>query len=303
MSIVKKLRVYAHNNCPGCDAVSYVVEGRPDASAGWNIIGQGDLPWLPAHAGSNARGLTVSSTYESGDTNLVYTEVFFPSNGVPYLEYRLTFPQTRDPASYLQFSELDLPGFLIAADPTGSPTLSPVVPPPAGGTPVNNIFDTASVGVTVGCTDSYEGTKTKVFDHTTSKFLCFKLAPELPGIDVTPSHGQLSIAQSLRVYSHNNCPNCDAVAYKVQGRVDSTSPWVLIGEGDLPWKDVAPGRNSQGIAIASTYESADTALQSTEVFFPSNGEKYLEYRLQFPETRDPNSYLQLAEVELVGLVF
>jgi len=98
MSIVKKLRVYAHNNCPGCDAVSYVVEGRPDASAGWNIIGQGDLPWLPAHAGSNARGLTVSSTYESGDINLEYTEVFFPSNGVPYFEYRITFPQTRDPA-------------------------------------------------------------------------------------------------------------------------------------------------------------------------------------------------------------
>ena len=205
--------------------------------------------------------------------------------------------------SYLQFSELDLPGFLISADPTASPSLSPVVSPPADGTPVNNILDAASVGVAVGCTDAYDNTKTRVFDHTTSKFLCFKLAPELPGIDVTPSQGKLSIAQSLRVYSHNNCPNCDAVAYKVQGRVDSTSPWVLIGEGDLPWKDVAPGRNARGVAIASTYESGDTALEFTEVFFPSNGEKYLEYRLQFPETRDPNSYLQLAEVELVGLVF
>lgn len=201
----------------------------------------------------------------------------------------------------MQFSEIDLPGFLISPDPTVSPSLSPTVTLPAGGTPVNNIFDTASVGVTVGCTSSYDSTKTRAFDGTTAKFICFKSPPELPGIVVTPSHGKMSVANSLRVYTQNNCPNCDAVAYKVQGRVGEN--WVLISEGDLPSKAVTPGRNAKGLTIASTYESGDTALSFVEVFFPSNSEQYLEYLVQFPETRDPNSYLQVAEIELVGNVF
>ena len=188
---------------PGCDAVSYIVEGRESPTSPWVLIGSGDLDWKLEAPPRTDRGLSVVSTYESGDTNLAFTEVFFASNELILFEYRLTFPETRDPNSYLQFSELDLPGYVIWPDPTTSPTQSPVVSI-VEGTP-SLIFDTASTVVTTGCTMDKDGTKTKAVDRNTNKFMCFKEAGATEwGIVVSPSHGKPSIAQSLRLYTHNN---------------------------------------------------------------------------------------------------
>lgn len=99
---------------------------------------------------------------------------------------------------------------------------------------------------------------------------------------------------------------CDAVSYILEGRLSSSSSWTLIGSGDLPWKDVATARNARGQTITdSTYDAVDPAYEttSTEVTFPGNVAAYLEYRVTFPETRDPNkAYVQLAELELPGVV-
>ena len=148
-----------------------------------------------------------------------------------------------------------------------------------------------------------DSTKTRAIDGNTNKFICFKEAGATEhGIIVTPSHGQLSLAQSLRIYTHNNCGQCDGVSYNLKGRVDANSPWIDIGGGNLPWYDVALGRNGQGIVINSSYESGDTSRYFTEVPL-NNSQQFLEYRLVFPETRAANYYLQIGEVELVGVLY
>ena len=87
--------------------------------------------------------------------------------------------------------------------PTASPTQSPVVTIVEGVPSL--IFDTASTVVTTGCTMDKDGTKAKAVDRDTRKFMCFKLAGATEwGVIVSPSHGQLSVAQSLRLYTHSN---------------------------------------------------------------------------------------------------
>ena len=144
----------------------------------------------------------------------------------------------------------------------------------------------------------------------------------------------MSVAKKLRVYAHNNCPNCDgkicvawlsvflifciqytnthlflfiimlfaAVSYIVSGRVDDSSDWVVISQGDLPWREGAlPGRNDRGKLIdRSTYESADDRRVHTEVLFEDNAAAYLHYKLQFPESRNGGDIVQFSEVELPG---
>lgn len=302
MSIAEKLRVYAHNNCNKCDAVSYILSGRVDANSPWEEIGSGDLPWRTYTPGRNNRGLSISSTYESADPALVSTEVSFSSNTAAYLDYKVVFPEIRDNSgAAIQAAEIELPGFLIAPSPTLSPTESPVVSLPDDGQLVNTIFGDGSTYTAFGCTN---GVNDNAIDGTTGKFACYIPETGPYGIILTPGHGRLSVATSVRVYSHNNCPNCDAVAYILEGRVDSSSPWVEIGSGNFPWIDPTPGRNPRGVTINSTWESPDPNLVSTEVFFSSNGADYLEYKLTFTASRDPNaSHIQLAEIELPGFVF
>ena len=127
MSVAQALRVYAHNNNPDSDPTSYILEGRLDSSSAWTVISQGNLPWINGSPTRNARGQVVSSTYESGDANLVYTEVSLP--GKLAFEYKLTFPSTRGGDSpMIQFAEVELPGVLLETE-TLTPTVNPTVPP------------------------------------------------------------------------------------------------------------------------------------------------------------------------------
>ena len=104
------------------------------------------------------------------------------------------------------------------------------------------------------------------------------------------------------MYSHNNCPNCDAVAFILKGRKSATLPWEVVKQGPLEWEN-GYGRNSRGIPVVSTYESPDENLTYTEVDLNNPGLAYLHYQLTFPELRDSdNAIIQMSEVELVGLV-
>jgi len=121
-SIAQKLRVYSANVCPGCDPVSFELQGRVTSSDPWVTISAGDLPWKDETTARNARGNPVSSTYLNADASLTSTEVSVNSDGVAYTDYKLTFPLTREEPSTLniiQLSEVELVG-LILEDPAYS---------------------------------------------------------------------------------------------------------------------------------------------------------------------------------------
>lgn len=138
MSIAKKLRIYTHNNCPNCDAVSYILSGRVSSSSVWVEIDSGDLPWRYESAYSrNSRGLLIdASTYESGDTRRTFTEVDITSNNVAYLEYKVQFPEIRSgDAGSVQTSEIELPGYKILSE--GPVTPQPQTPSPTSASPTS----------------------------------------------------------------------------------------------------------------------------------------------------------------------
>ncbi|KAL7542499.1 hypothetical protein ACHAXR_011825, partial [Thalassiosira sp. AJA248-18] len=114
-SIAHALRVYSNDDCSGCDPASYILEGRLEPDDAWVEISQGPLPWSGSSPDRNVEGQAVSSSYESGDANLVFTEVSFHSNTQGYLQYKLTFPSIRDASSSssLQFAEVELAGVLF----------------------------------------------------------------------------------------------------------------------------------------------------------------------------------------------
>ena len=59
-------------------------------------------------------GLKIESTYERGDTSHYYMEVTFYDNVMPYMDYKISFPELRDPDSLsLQFAEIELPGLIL----------------------------------------------------------------------------------------------------------------------------------------------------------------------------------------------
>eukprot|EP00804_Cyclotella_cryptica_P013853 CCRYP_002403-RF/>CCRYP_002403-RF protein AED:0.04 eAED:0.04 QI:361/1/1/1/0.81/0.82/17/505/2306 len=114
MSIVKGMRIYSQNNCPKCDVVSFVLEGRKDPTSSWAVVSDGDLPHFYDPLPRNLWGEVIDSTYESGDANLEFAEVKLTSNNAAYLDYKLTFSKIRDPNSkFIQLAELELPGLVL----------------------------------------------------------------------------------------------------------------------------------------------------------------------------------------------
>lgn len=170
--------------------------------------------------------------------------------------------------------------------------------------PVKSIFDIGSTVTSFGCESGSAGNKAT--DESTNKFECVRTAGVPSGLVIVPSHRRRSIAEGLRVYAQNNCPGCDPVSYTFEGREKSDLDWVLISEGDLPWKTATPTRNSlQGLDISSTYTSGDSSFSFTEISFSddtSTLNEYLEYKITWTATRGTQNLLQLAEVEVPGLL-
>jgi hypothetical protein len=344
-SIVEGIRVYAHNNCPNCDPVKYMIEGRADSNSPWVLIAEGDFDWIDLNTRpANALGLPIMSSYSSRDTNLSGSEGWF-SNAAVFLEYKVTFPQTRlIDATLMQFGEIELPGQIhsglnpapavtsapqtmpptagvtpppttvvtpaptaaVTPAPTPGPTPAPQpVPPTSGAIEVATILDTGSTLADFGCSPTRSDTqRAKVVDRTTNKYVCPGInSASLPGFIVSPSHGDQSIVEGIRVYAHNNCPDCDPVKYMIEGRTDSASPWVLIAEGDFDWIDLnTRPSNDLGLPIVSSYSSRDTNLSGSEGWF-SNAAVFLEYKVTFPQRRNIDAAsLQFGEIELKGKI-
>jgi hypothetical protein len=79
----------------------------------WTDIAEGHLPWISDYD-RNPLGLGIFSTYESGDDDHYFMEVTFYDNNSTYMDYRISFPELRDPHSLsLQFAEIELPGLIV----------------------------------------------------------------------------------------------------------------------------------------------------------------------------------------------
>jgi hypothetical protein len=210
LSIAEGLRVYAHNDCPECDPVSFIIEGRPDSASEWFQISQGDLPWKSATTfpRNSIMGLDI-------DDSLAYTEVFFydqesetPDVLNEYMEYKITWTATRNPAQLLlQFAEIEVFGLLD--DEPALPTLEYT------GDYVGSVAEgTTDVSLAGG-----SGSGQMAVDGDTNKFSMYRdSATATPGVRIAPLHGRMSVATGLRLYSSNNNHGADPVKYRIEGR-------------------------------------------------------------------------------------
>lgn len=217
MSVAHGLRVYAANNCPSCEPVSYSFEGRKDANSNWVVIGEGDLPWISGNIGNNILGLDISSTYSSGDKNLVYTEVSFADNKELYLEYRVTWLGSRNRNSKkLQYAEFEVPGLLEDEDSMMALSYN--------GDYTSSILDK---GASISYFGSFHvnGNPHRLVDGSTNKLVLNRegYLDQIPGIIVTPTHGRQSAVTGMRIFTANNNPGADPVRFALQGRSESGS--------------------------------------------------------------------------------
>lgn len=108
--------LYAHGCHGGANQKFFVAsEGRWDVSVDddWIDIAGGNLPWVSMEE-RNALGQAIYSTDLAADANKYVMEVGFPHNIGAYYEYKVTFPELRDPDSLqVQFSEMELPGIQL----------------------------------------------------------------------------------------------------------------------------------------------------------------------------------------------
>ena len=75
---------------------------------------------------------------------------------------------------------------------------------------VNSIFDSGSFVSAFGCINSGSGLAPNyAVDGSTHKYFCERDVNEPTGLAISPSHLRPSIARGMRIYAHNNCPNCD----------------------------------------------------------------------------------------------
>ena len=107
LSNVRGIRVYSSKHYPARDPVTFVLEGRVDEGSPWQLISQGDLPWIaqsnPQH---NPSGNVIYSTYESGDTSWSFTEAAIPEYDGAYLEYKVTVTTRKSSEPYMKFAEI-----------------------------------------------------------------------------------------------------------------------------------------------------------------------------------------------------
>ena len=115
LSNVHGIRVYSGKRYPSRDPVTYVLEGRVDPGSPWQLISEGDFPWITqSNPPRNPSGNFMYSTYENGDSSRTFTEVVIPAHDGAYLEYKVTVTTRTSSESVLQFAEIELPGDVLS---------------------------------------------------------------------------------------------------------------------------------------------------------------------------------------------
>ncbi len=115
LSNVHGIRVYGSKHYPSRDPVTYVLEGRVDPGSPWQLISEGDFPWInQSNPPRNPSRKFMYSTYENGDSSRTFTEVVIPAHDGAYLEYKVTVTTRTSSESELKFAEIELPGDVLS---------------------------------------------------------------------------------------------------------------------------------------------------------------------------------------------
>ena len=137
-SIVTKIRIYASSSSLSIgsgakgdyDPTSFTLEGlNPNTNIYQPIISSKSFnqEWVDRIPQRNIPNIQINSSYDSGDDNLIYTEVTFDNLDM-YSSYRLMFPSTRvypnsDDSTYaVEVGGVELVGQLVPENANGEPT-------------------------------------------------------------------------------------------------------------------------------------------------------------------------------------
>jgi len=138
-SIVTKIRIYASSSSLSIgsgaqgdyDPTSFTLEGlNPNTNIYQPIISSKSFndEWVDRIPQRNIPNIQINSSYDSGDNNLIYTEVTF-DNVELYSSYRLMFPSTRvypnsdnDSIYAVEVGGVELVGQLVPENANGEPT-------------------------------------------------------------------------------------------------------------------------------------------------------------------------------------
>jgi len=164
--------------------------------------------------------------------------------------------------------------------------------------PVASVVGKSSSITPFGCNDN--GSAFQAIDENTNPMSCTKTGGPL-GFVLSPFHKQLSNVHAIRVYGSKHYPSRDPVTYMLEGRVDASSPWQLISQGDFPWIDESsPPRNPSRNFMYSSYESGDPNRSFTQANIPDHDGVYLEYKITVTTRSSSASEVKFAEIELAG---
>jgi len=322
-SVVSGMRIYNADDGSSRDPKNYVVEGRKRDTDSWTLISEGNLDLVKER---NLRPYTViNSTATSPDIALHHFAIPFSNSNI-YLQYRVTFPETKnDKSSIMQVAEVELTGYFVTPDcsltdepshspsfqptdaqpssiPSSGPSQSPTHPlptlsPTQAETPTHSVLDPNSVVTYIGGTNKKPNREYRAVDGTTSTFLIIKDEIDgTTGFTAIPTW-PWSIVSGIRVYTATDGKARDPKYYVLEGRKVETDNWTLMSEGAL---NLSKERNSRTeIVINSTATSPDMTLQHVAIPFP-NSEVYSQYKVTFNETRGESTIMQFVEVELPG---
>lgn len=159
-----------------------------------------------------------------------------------YVEYKITWIATRNPTQVsLQLAEIEVPG-LLGEERAHTPLeyegeyVSSVLHGGSQITLVNGYsngadWDQLSIDRSTQKFEMYRDTlnvtpgSCLLLDYLSSfvfiPYSHYRCPTILSGIIVSPSHGQMSVVTSLRLYTANNHPGADPVRYRISGRLMS----------------------------------------------------------------------------------
>lgn len=215
LTVVQGLSLTSANDSPDRDPGSYVLSGSNDGVS-FTLIAQGQVAAFP-------------------DRFAKQTILF--SNNVPYLRYRLIFPEVQGPsATSMQIAEVEL---------LGKPGPTDVTQP---GDPI---------AATSNNSPNEEGVANAIDDRSSTKYLNFDR--DNAGFTVTPRKG-LTVVVGLTLTSANDSPERDPAMFVLSGSYDGVK-FTRIAQGNVPG---FPGRfKKQTITFANS-----TPYLSYQLVFP-----------------------------------
>jgi hypothetical protein len=159
---------------------------------------------------------------------------------------------------------------------------------------VENVLSSADI-VTGWGRKSEEGPSMAVDEVGWKYAVNTTLSGESAYLELVPAQSTCTIVKGLRVFTSNLKDEYDPTSYVVEGMNKLTGEWDLIAQGSL---DLPLQRNALS---AETVMDRDTAFSYEATF--SNLERYYQYRVTFPTTKDASSALtEVAEIQMSGLL-